>query len=71
MLQICIGSFIALSFFAFLLIWGALVMAGNADEAEIQESRRAKKIGRESVATASLRLDPELVPEKAGSGGIN
>ena len=53
MLQICIGSFIALSFFAFLLIWGALVMAGNADEAETQESRRAKKIGREGVATGS------------------
>jgi len=57
MLLICIGSYIVLSLFTFLL-WGALAKARQSDKAVSQKSKQDKKV-LEWVYSANLRLNSD------------
>lgn len=56
MLQICMGSYIVLSLFTFLLIWGALAKARQSDKTLSQKSKEDNKV-REWIYSANLRLN--------------
>jgi hypothetical protein len=56
MLQICIGSYIVLSLFTFLLLWGAIAKAPRSDKAVFQKSKQDKKV-KEWAYFANLRLN--------------
>lgn len=58
MLQICIGSYIVLSLFTFLLLWGALAKAQRSDKVVSQKSKQDKKV-LEWVYSANLRLNSD------------
>lgn len=56
MFQVCFGSYIVLSLFTFLFIWGALAKARRLEEGKIQKAEQEKEM-KEWANLVNLRLN--------------